>query len=447
MKLRKYQTNVLEKVYASMKTGSKRILIVLPTGAGKTVLFAWMAAQSQERGRVVWFLVHRRELMDQTIETFDRFGISRNNIHIGMVATVANHPERLPKPDVIIFDEAHHSAAGTWEKIITQFPDAFLLGLTATPCRLDGKPLGKIYSDMIVGVTTAELIDSGHLSQYRYFAPSVADLSGLKKKGADFDQQEAAGLLMQKAIYGDVIQHWRSYANNLRTIVYCASIQHSKEVADAFQEDGVNAVHFDGGTPTEERRRIVADFRSGVIQILCNVDLVGEGFDVPDCWCCVMLRPTASTTLFIQQAGRALRPQPGKTAILLDHVGNYSRHGLPDDLRRWSLTETLRQEDQYREDGQLLVKQCTFCFFTFPAGPSVCPNCGEEIKKTREELKRMEKVRLEEIKQSRREQSEASVSQGGIEACRTLQDFQAYAKQHGYKSGWAYMKWKARCGK
>lgn len=447
LQLRDYQKDILTRTTRSMMSGHKKVLIVLPTGAGKTVVFAWMAAQSQERGRVVWFLVHRRELMDQTIETFDRFGIPRSRICIGMVATVANHPERLPKPDVIIFDEAHHSAAGTWEKIIEQFPDAFLLGLTATPCRLDGKPLGKIYTDMIVGVTTAELIDSGHLSKYRYYAPSVADLSGLKKKGSDFDQQQASEILMQKAIYGDVIQHWITYAKDLQTILYCASIKHSQEVAEAFRDEGINAVHFDGNTPTEDRRKIVADFRAGSIQVLCNVDLVGEGFDVPDCWCCVLLRPTASTTLFIQQAGRALRPQPGKVAVILDHVGNYSRHGLPDDYRRWSLTETLKQPEQYQDNGQLIVKQCLQCYYTFPAGPSVCPNCGAEIRSTREELKRMEKVRLEEIKQERRERSEIAVGQGGIEACRTLQDFQAYAKQHGYKSGWAFMKWKARCGK
>jgi superfamily II DNA or RNA helicase len=447
MHLRPYQEDTLKNVYASMRSGHRRILIVLPTGAGKTVLFAWMANQTQQNNKTVWFLVHRRELMDQTIETFEKFNISRAKIHIGMVATVSNHLEKLPEPDLIIFDEAHHSSANTWLKIIERFPNAFILGLTATPCRLDGKPLGKIYTDMQVGVSTADLIDSGYLAKYRYFAPSVADLSGLSKRGADFDQEQAAEILMQKAIYGDVLKHWHQYADGLQTIVYCASIKHSQEVAEAFRESGIAAMHFDGGTPTEERRNIVSNFRSGKIKVLCNVDLVGEGFDVPDCWCCILLRPTASTTLFIQQAGRALRPQPGKTAIILDHVGNYTRHGLPDDLRNWSLAQTLEKKSEYREDGTLTVRQCTNCYFTFPSGPDVCPNCGAEIRKTKEELKRIEAIRLEEIKQNRREQAIETVRNKPIECCRTLQQFQAWAKENGKTSGWAFYQWKRRIAK
>ena len=224
----------------------------------------------------------------------------------------------------------------------------FLIGMTATPCRLDGKPLKEIYSSMVLGITTAELIDVGFLAKYKYYAPAVADLSSLKRKGKDYDKTQASELLSKPAIYGDVIKHWKKYANNLQTIVYCSSIKHSQKTAEAFNDAGFYAVHFDGETPTEKRRQIVADFKAGKIKILCNVDLIGEGFDVPDCWCCVLLRPTASTGLYIQQAGRALRPQPGKTAIILDHVGNYTRHGLPDDNRFWSLTENVKPHQQYR---------------------------------------------------------------------------------------------------
>lgn len=447
LNLRDYQKQIISATQNSMRSGHRRTLVVLPTGAGKTVVFAWMADQTQKNNKTVWFLVHRRELLDQTIETFNRFNIPRDKIYIGMVATVANHPERLPKPDLIIFDESHHAAAGTWQKIIDAFPDVFLIGLTATPCRLDGKPLGSIFTNMVIGVTTAELIDSGYLSKYRYFAPAVADLSGLKKHGSDYDSSEAAKILMQRAIYGDVLKHWHEHADGLQTIVYCASIKHSQEVAEAFRADGINAVHFDGNTPAEERRKIVADFRAGRIKVLTNVDLVGEGFDVPDCWCCVLLRPTASLGLFIQQAGRALRPQKGKTAIILDHVGNYTRHGLPDDLRAWSLTETVKQPERYNEAGELFVRQCPECYFTFPSGPTVCPNCGASVVKTREELKNIKEIRLEEIKQERREQAVEKVSREmDIHSCRTLQEFQAYAKLKGYKPGFAYMAWQKFIG-
>jgi superfamily II DNA or RNA helicase len=398
-----------------------------------------MASQTQKKGKSVWFIVHRQELMDQTIDTFSRFGISMVNIFVGMVSTAANHPERLPDPDLIILDECHHAAAATWQKIILRFPDTYTIGLTATPCRLDGKPLGAIFTDMVKGVTTTDLIDQGFLSRYRYFAPSVADLSGLKRKGSDFDQEQAAELLMKKAVYGDVLHHWRQYANNLQTIVYCSSIKHSQAIAEAFQADGINAVHFDGNTPKQERQQIISDFRNSTIRILCNVDLISEGFDLPDCQCCVLLRPTASLGLFIQQTGRALRPLPGKIAIILDHVGNYARHGLPDDQREWSLSERIQSRPEYRDDGRLNVRMCRECFFTYPTGPDVCPNCGAPVISTREEIKNIRNIQLAEIQQGRRERAAEAVQGKSLNECRNLQEVMAWCKQNGKKSGFGYL--------
>jgi superfamily II DNA or RNA helicase len=443
--LRPYQSDVLLRTREAFRQGFRRPLVVLPCGAGKTVLFAYMAAQSQAKGKTVWFLVHRKELLDQTIATFERFGIQLKTIHIGMIATYANHPERYPKPDFIIFDEAHFSMAHTWQKIINLYPDAYIVGLTATPCRLDGKPLGATYDTMIVGITTKELIKQGYLSKYRYFAPSVADLSGLKRKGSDFDPDSASELLMQRAVYGDVIESYRKYANGLQTICYCSSIKHSQAMAEEFRKAGISAVHFDGNTPAAERKQIVQDFRDKKIQVLCNVDLISVGFDVPDCWCCILLRPTMSTALHIQQAGRALRPQPGKTAIILDHVGNYTRHGLPDDSREWSLNSNLKPRQQYKSDGTLAVRQCAECYFTFPSGPDKCPNCGAEIKKTRQEIENIKKIHMEEVKQAYRQKVAAAVREkSDISECRNLSEIMAWCKQHGRKPGYGYYVAKAR---
>jgi superfamily II DNA or RNA helicase len=443
--LRPYQSDVLLRTREAFRQGFHRPLVVLPCGAGKTVLFAYMAAQSQAKGKTVWFLVHRKELLDQTIATFERFGIQLKTIHIGMIATYANHPERYPKPDFIIFDEAHFSMAHTWQKLINLYPDAYIVGLTATPCRLDGKPLGATYDTMIVGITTKELIKQGYLSKYRYFAPSVADLSGLKRKGSDFDPDSASELLMQRAVYGDVIESYREYANGLQTICYCSSIKHSIAMADEFYKAGIKAVHFDGNTPAAERKQIVQDFRDKKIQVLCNVDLISVGFDVPDCWCCILLRPTMSTALHIQQAGRALRPQPGKTAIILDHVGNYTRHGLPDDSREWSLNSNLKPRQQYKSDGTLAVRQCAECYFTFPSGPDKCPNCGAEIKKTRQEIENIKKIHMEEVKQAYRQKVAAAVREkSDISECRNLSEIMAWCKQHGRKPGYGYYVAKAR---
>lgn len=397
-----------------------------------------MAAQSQAKGLTVWFLVHRRELLDQTVATFEKFNIPLDSIHIGMVGTYANHPERYPKPDFIIFDEAHFSMAATWQKLIDLYPNAFMVGLTATPCRLDGRPLGSTYDCMVVGITTKELIQKGYLSDYRYFAPSVADLSSLKRKGSDFDTESAAELLMQRAVYGDVIENYRKYADGLQTICYCSSIKHSEAMAEEFRNAGINAVHFDGNTPAAQRKKIVQDFRDKKIQILCNVDLISVGFDVPDCWCCILLRPTMSTALAIQQAGRALRPQPGKTAIILDHVGNYIRHGLPDTDREWSLESKIKPPIQYQQDGTLSVKQCEECYFTFLPGPDVCPNCGAEIKKTRQEIENIKKIRMEEIKESNRQRAAESVQHKDISDCHTMYEIMAWCKQNGKKPGFGY---------
>lgn len=406
-------------------------------------MFAYMAETSQDKGKTVWFLVHRRELLDQTIDTFDRFDIPLRTIHIGMIATYANHLQDYPKPDLIIFDEAHFSAANTWQKIITAYPDAYIVGLTATPCRLDGKPLGATYDDLIVGITANELINQGYLSPYKYYAPVVTDLSALKRRGADFDQAQAADMLSQRAVFGDVIKHYRMYADGLQAICYCTTVKHSEEMAEQFRAAGINAVHFDGNTPAKERERIIQEYRIGKIDILCNCDLISCGFDCPDCHCCILLRPTASTALYIQQSMRALRPQEGKTAIILDHVNNYERHGLPDDLREWSLAEKLKPAEKYGDDGRLIVKQCLKCYCTYKSAKA-CPNCGYENPATPKEIENIKRIRLEEIKQTKREKAEHAVKEKTPSECKSLWELQAYARKHGYKPGWAWIQAKKR---
>jgi len=273
----------------------------------------------------------------------------------------------------------------------------------------------------------------------------VADLSGLKRKGSDYDTDSASEMLMKRAVFGDVIENYRKYADGLQTICYCSSIKHSEAMADEFQQAGINAVHFDGNTPTDERKRIIEDFRNKKIQILCNVDLISVGFDVPDCWCCILLRPTMSAALAIQQSGRELRPQPGKTAIILDHVGNYTRHGLPDDDREWSLDSNLKPKKEYGDDGNLFVRQCPECYFTFKSGPAICPNCGAEVKKTRQEIENVKSFHMEEIKQPRREKAvEAVKNADSIDDCRNLSEIMVWCKQHGYKPGYGYYNAKRR---
>lgn len=444
--LRPYQEEIICKIKKSWKQGHKRNIVVLPCGAGKTVVFAYMAEQTTKNNKSVWFLVHRQELLTQTVETFKRFGIPLDNILIGMVGTVANHLSDYSEPDFIIFDECHFSAAATWQKIISTYPNAYITGLTATPCRLDGKPLGAIYSDLIVGITANELIEMGYLSKYKYYAPCVSDMSTVKIKGKDYDAQSAAELLSQKAVFGNVINSYREYADGLQTICYCSTIAHSEATAEAFRLAGIEAVHFDGNTPTKEREKIITDFRNGKIKILCNVDLISVGFDCPDCWCCILLRPTLSTALYIQQACRALRPAENKTAIILDCVNNYQKHGLPTDNREWSLISDYNPPRQTDKDGKFSVRVCEECYATFPSTVNICPVCGKEYLLTRKEIQNIQEIQLQEIKQAEQERKEKfknkcaeAVKDKDISDCKNLSEIMAWCKANGKKPGYGYI--------
>lgn len=400
LQLRDYQIETAELARQAFRAKNRSILIVLPCGAGKTVLFAYIAQQAQKKGNRVLFLVHRGELLDQTIATFDKFGIVRDTIDIAMVQKTANQFKKgdIPEYDLIIFDEAHHSTSKTWKTIIDAQPQAKIVGLTATPCRLDGKPLGDIYEHLIVGISANSLINRGFLSEYDYFAPTVADLSQLKKKGYDYDMTNAEELLDKPAIFGNIINHYNRLAKGMQTICYCPTRAYSRKTAQLFNDNGIPAVHFDGETPQAERKQIINDFRDKKIQVLCNVDLISEGFDVPDCHCCILLRPTQSSALFIQQATRALRPAPNKRAVIIDHVGNYIRHGFPTQDREWSLDKPLIKHRETNDNGELIVRQCLVCFGTFPTAP-VCPYCGTPYEPTKEEMANIQKIELKRIKE------------------------------------------------
>lgn len=432
LQLRPYQSDVINRVYESMKSGKKRPIICLPTGAGKTACFAWMTDRTQQNNKTVWFLVHRRELYDQTIETFNRFGIERKRITVSMILRASRGG--LPKPDLIVVDEAHHTASKTWRGVIEQNPDAHVIGLTATPARLDGKPLGEIYDDLIVGPSTADLINQGYLSDYDYYSVAVADLAGLKRRGIDYDTQEAARRLSGTKIYGDVINTYKEHADGLQAILFAPSVEYSENMAAEFTAAGIPAVHFDGRTADKKRRDVVRAFRSGDIRVLCNVELVGEGFDVPACDCVIQLRPTMSLTLFLQQCGRALRPRENKKAVIIDHVGNYTRHGLPDDPRDWSLTETVQTRTQ-NSDGSYSVRMCPYCLTVYRSTATHCPACGTLYRPDSREIKQIEAVKLQKIKRKEQERSEQRLAEIQIEAdCRCYGDLYKLAKKCGHEN-------------
>lgn len=385
---RPYQHAMLEQARDLLRRRRKAILFQLPTGGGKTVLGATMLASIVAKQKRAFFVVHRRELIRQSAETFDMGGIPFGYCQAGMpldrkqpvqlcsIQTLARRIDKMPVPDVVMWDECHHLAAGSWAAVYSQYPDAIHLGLSATPERLDGTGLGGWFADMVTGPSTAELIADGYLSPYRLFAPSKVDTSALHMRGGDFRAEEAAELMDTPTITGDAVAHYAKYAPGRRAVVFCVSIKHSMHVAEQFKAAGYRAAHLDGESNPIERDATIADFRAGRLDVLCNVDLFGEGFDLPSLEVSILLRPTQSTAMYLQQCGRALRPQPGKTAIILDHAGNSKRHGLVDDERVWTLDGRQRTRRNGDADDAVAIKTCGQCFATVHSSKPACPYCG-----------------------------------------------------------------------
>lgn len=295
--------------------------------------------------------------------------------------------------------------------------------------------MGDVNDRLVIGVSAKWLIAHQHLAPYDYYAPAVADLSGLHTRRGEYITREVVDALDHGTIYGDVVGHYQKLAAGRKAVCYCASVAHSKEMAERFRSAGISAAHLDGDTDPYTRSQIVAQFRAGAIQILCNVDLISEGFDVPDCSCAILLRPTQSLTLFIQQSMRPMRYQPGKRAVIIDHVGNYTRFGMPDDDREWTLSPK-RKKRKMVQDGEK-IRQCPECFFTFPFAPA-CPKCGFRFPvPVRGELTENPDAALHHIQGF-------TVDTASPDDCTSYAELLHYAKTHGYKNGWAYYQAKRR---
>ena len=441
MPLREYQETLVKKVHDSFRNGVKSACIVLPCGGGKSVIMAEIARLTTAKNNRVLFLVHRIELCEQIERTFKAWGVDMSFVSVMMVQTACRRLKQIPCPNLIITDETQHSKSNSYQAIYSFFPKAYRLGLTATPCRLDGSGLGDIYEILIEGVSAKWLIENSYLSPYTYYAPTVSDLSGIKIQHGDFEVKSAEKVLFNRTVFGNVISHYRRLADGQQAICYCVSVRHSEAMAEEFRNNGILAVHIDSTTPKAERQHITDDFRNGKIKILCNVDIISEGYDVPDCSCVILLRPTKSLTLFIQQAMRSMRYKPGKSAIIIDHVGNYSRFGMPDAERKWSLQSKPKKTRKKAENlPEIKVLQCPDCFYTFQPDDDVktCPACGYTFPKKERTLDFNDDAELKKITGFTLKYEDSP------NQCRNIGELKQYAKNHGYKPGWYWYQAKAR---
>lgn len=440
--LRDYQMRVLREAVAYFRMGFRRVLIQLPTGGGKTVLAAQVLLAVLAAGGFSQFIVHRKELLNQTSRSFTAMGLPHGFIAadrpldleaatiLAGVQTLVNRLDVVLPPNLVVLDEAHHCVAGTWERVLAAYPDAYILGLTATPERLDGRGLGEHFDVMVLGPTTAELIERGFLSPYDYYAPHRPDLSGLHTLGGDYNQTEVQALMDRPELVGDMVSHYLRLAGGQKGIVFASSIAHSRNLADAFRAAGVRAAHLDG--TSKDREAVMEGFCGDRYDVLSNVDLFDEGLDVPGIVYVGMGRPTKSMTKYRQQAGRALRLAEGKTrAIIADHAGNAFIHGLPDDDYEWSLEGRSKAARGACNDDAEPVRQCLTCYRVYPSKVKACPGCGAAQTPTAREIKiregELEKLERERLKQERAERRKAEEK-----ACKTYDDYYRLAVARGY---------------
>jgi superfamily II DNA or RNA helicase len=404
---------------ASIRAGRRRLLLVLPTGGGKTTIAAAMIRGTVDRGRKGMFLAHRRELISQCsnrlrehailhgiVQADSPFRNAAAPVQVASVPTLVNRIAKRRYPaDLIIVDEAHRSTAPSYLKVLEAYPDAIVVGLTATPYRADGKGLGGIYEELILAEHPDALVRDGFLIEPTIFAPGSPDTSKVKVKAGDYVPGELAEIMDRGSITGDIVEHWRRLVNGGRTVVFACTVEHSLHLRDRFREAGIPAAHIDAETPGPERDASLAKLRSGDIRVVTNVGIVTEGFDLPALEACVLARPTKSTGLYLQMVGRVLRPDPatGKTrALVLDHGNCVRDHGWPTAPREFSLDGPPRLVDKRgREITGLSVHVCRQCFASFARHIAACPQCGLATRAEQDVLQEAD-GELEEI---RREQT------------------------------------------
>ena len=451
MILRDYQKYAIEAVRDSYRKGHRRPLLVLPTGGGKTVCFSYIAAGMAANNKRVLIIAHRRELLRQISNTLKAVGVRHSvmaggsrgipftNVVVASVFTLARRLKHFPEPHLIIGDEAHHfTPESSWGQCVNAFPKAHVLGVTATPERLDGKGLGLMFDDMVIGPTVAELTEQGYLTPAEVYAPSKPDLQGLRTRMGDYVNAELESAMDKPSITGNAVHHYRKLADGKLAIAFCVSVKHAKDVAEEFRRAGYRASHIDGGMEERERDQVLKDFAAGTIQILTSCDLVSEGFDLPAVEVAILLRPTKSLSLYIQQVGRAVRPAPGKaTTIVLDHAGNTAVHGFIDEHREWQLTDGAARK---KSDGEkpATVRTCPKCFAMHRPMP-VCPKCGHVYKVA---SRKVQQVDGELVQISRADETVVTDS----DFKRQFQALTGVARKRGYQhpEKWAY---NVICGK
>jgi len=392
-KLRDYQVDAVQKLRAAIKNGFRRILLVAPTGSGKTTIAAHIIQNAATMGNPVIFLAHRKELIDQCSARLDEHGVDHgvikagNNrvapglpVQVASVMTLVRRSKNRPPCKIFFIDEAHRAMAKSYLKVLESYPDVVVIGLTATPFRLDGRGLGRIFEKIEECSNPFELTERGFLVPARVFsAPILPSFGKIKKKMGDYDQKELDHAVNRNSIIGNIYGHWEKHAFNRLTVVFAVSCLHARRIMESFLSRGISADYIDGEMDERLREEKLAKFSAGETRVMCNVGVLTEGWDCPAVSCVILARPTQSVALYIQMAGRALRPHLAsgkKDCIILDHGGNTMVHGFVIDDRVYDL-DGIAMKDKATTEKK--IKTCEDCFCVYTG--AVCPECGHENKR------------------------------------------------------------------
>ncbi len=467
IELRQFQCEAVDQIEGKVAEGERKLVVVAPTGSGKTVMFSEYVRRVLAEYKRVLVIAHRREIITQTSGKLDANGVYHGvilageenqlrpqaNVQVASVQTLharAIRSSSMPMPlaDVLIIDEAHHARARTYQKIIDAYPGATVLGFTATPCRGDGRGLGNIFNEMIEAPQVQELIDLGFLVPTKIYAP-VKDtdrlLRGVRIKQGDYAIGQLEARMNTDTLVGDIVTHWLKHGESRRTVCFSVDVAHSVHIRDEFVRAGVRAEHLDGSTPIPEREAILGRLASGETQVVTNCMVLTEGWDMPAVGCCILARPTKQMGLYRQMIGRVLRPDDGKAnAIILDHSGAVWRHGRPEDFVEWTLDVDGRaanpEHEARKRDDEKKLRECPSCKVVM-TGPPPCYQCGwmpaprardVDIADGELGLVEGERIRAPEYDYGTRQQ--------------WLGMLKSICAERGYKSGWVAHKHKEKFG-
>jgi DNA repair protein RadD len=453
MILRDYQNRDIDHIRAAFGRGLRRICYQGPCGSGKTILFVHAAQKAIALNQRVMILVHRVELVDQTCEALTAEGIAFGVIAAGypenptapvqvaMVMTLINRLHHLKNVAFLIIDEAHHIMAATWQQIMSAAPRARVLGVTATPERLDGKGLHEAFDELIIGPTVKELIAQNWLAPFVVYAPErQVNLKRIRTTAGDYALGALAEKMNTDIVLEDALTEYRKHLLGRTALTFCVTIAHSQAVARYFRMHGVRAVHLDGDTPAKERHEIIAGLATGKIEMISSCSVIAEGLNVPEVAGVILLRPTKSLTIYLQQIGRALRPASGKQrAVILDHSGNVYRHGFPDLEHPWSLN------GRPKKRGQAPVKRCPECGTLVPSAVMQCPECNHVFSPPEPKISTPQPL----VQIDPANAHEYWLATGPFQAVvrwagDDVERLQAVAQARGFRPGWVYMRLKAQ---